>query len=266
MNISSVKLVYFSPTGTTRKILEGIASGTGIEAIEHINMTLPEEAEKTISSFTDELVVIGAPVYAGRLPADAVKRLQHCKGKRTPAILVVVYGNRAYEDALLELVNVSTERGFIPVSGGAFIGEHSFSTQELPIANERPDTQDMEKAAAFGAAVMQKLSDIQTLDDISSLKVPGNFPYKDGPAFPPLSPSTREDICTVCGVCADVCPTAAITVNDAVRTDASRCIKCCACIKECPENARVMDDEGLKGIAKWLHENFSQRKEPEWFV
>ena len=37
MNVSSVKLVYFSPTRTTQKILEGIAQGTGIGPVEHLD-------------------------------------------------------------------------------------------------------------------------------------------------------------------------------------------------------------------------------------
>jgi flavodoxin len=180
MDVSSLKLVYFSPTGTTKKILEGIAKGTGIENIEHVSMTLPDAVTKPIESFTDELVIIGAPVYAGRLPADAVKRFKRFKAKSTPAVIVVVYGNREYEDALLELTNLSKDFGFIPVSGGAFIGEHSYSTEDLPIANGRPDETDIKKATKFGEAIMQKINEMKTLGDVSPLKVPGNFPYKEG--------------------------------------------------------------------------------------
>ena len=266
MDISSVKLVYFSPTGTTKKILEGIAKGTGAENIEHVSMTTPDAVEKPIDNFTDELVIIGAPVYAGRLPSDAVKRFNRFKAKNTPAVLVVVYGNREYEDALLELTHLSKDLGFIPVSGGAFIGEHSYSTEDMPIASGRPDTRDIEKAAEFGAVIAQKLNEIRTLDDLSPIEVPGNVPYKEGMPFPPISPITLEDICTTCGTCADVCPKAAITVNDSVETDVNLCIRCCACVKECPEDARVMDDQRIQDVAKWLHENYGHRKEPEVFV
>lgn len=266
MEIASVALVYFSPTGTTKTVLEGIAKGAGIESINHVPLTLPDKASTLINSFSDKLVIIGAPVYSGRLPADAVKRLQQCKAENTPAVLVVVYGNRAYEDALLELVNLSKELGFIPVSGSAFIGEHSYATKELPIAVNRPDPIDMEKAEDFGKAVIKKLTDIQNVDDIPSLSVPGNIPYKEKMTFPASAPNTLEDLCTMCGICADVCPKEAITVNDTVETDENLCIRCCACVKECPENARIMDDERIMGVTKWLWENCSQRKEPEVFV
>ena len=266
MNVLSVKLVCFSPTGTTKKILDGIAKGIGAENVEHIGMTLPDETTKPLGSFTDELVVIGAPVYAGRLPDDAVKRFKRLKAQNTPAVIVVVYGNREYEDALLELANLSKDLGFIPISAGVFIGEHSYATKEVPIANDRPDTKDIEKATEFGAAIMRKINEIQTLDDVSSLNVPGNFPYKEGMPFPPISPITLEDICTTCGTCADVCPKGAITVTDTVETDVNLCIRCCACVKECPEDARIMDDQRIKDVAKWLNENYGQRKEPEVFI
>ena len=71
MEIKQVKLVYFSPTGTSRTVLESIAQGIAVEDVEHIDLTLPEGARQTISPFSDELVIVGAPVYGGRLPVDA---------------------------------------------------------------------------------------------------------------------------------------------------------------------------------------------------
>ncbi len=266
MKISSVKLVYFSPTGTTKKILEGIAKGIGVETVEHMGMTLPDTTTKPINNFTDELVVIGAPVYAGRLPDDAVKRFKHFRAQNTPAVIIVVYGNREYEDALLELTNLSKDLGFIPISGGAFIGEHSYSTEDMPIADNRPDTKDIETAAAFGEAIIQKMAAIQTLEDVSPLSIPGKFPYQEGmPAFS-VSPKTLEEVCTTCGTCSDVCPKGAISVNTGIETDADLCIQCCACVKECPTDARIMDNPLIQDIAKWLNENYSERKEPETFI
>ncbi len=266
MKVSSVKLVYFSPTGTTKKILEGIAKGVGIENTEHMGMTLPDAITKPFDNFTDELVVIGAPVYAGRLPADAVKRFKRFGAQNTPAVIVVVYGNREYEDALLELTNLSKDLGFIPISGAAFIGEHSYSTEDLPIASNRPDTKDIKTAAAFGEAIIKKITSLQTLEDVSPLNIPGKFPYQDGMPSLPGAPKTLEDVCTTCGTCADVCPVGAITMDAEVVCDENLCIKCCACVKECPTDARIMDNPFIKDVAKWLNENYSQRKEPETFI
>ena len=102
MNIKNVKLIYFSATGTTQKILESIAKGIAVENVEHINLTLPENTQKVIPPFTDELVIMGAPVYGGRLPVDTINRFKQLKASKTLAILVVLYGNREFEDALLD--------------------------------------------------------------------------------------------------------------------------------------------------------------------
>lgn len=265
MNFESLKLVYFSPTGTTKRILEAVAQGVGIEPIEHVCMTWSDASTKQIENFTDDPVLIGAPVHAGRLPADAVERFKRLRGRNTPAVLVVVYGNRAYEDALLELSRLSKELGFIPISAAAFIGEHSFSTTEVPIALGRPDDQDIEKATAFGRAIKQRMADLASLDAVKPLEVPGNFPYRDGMPAVAGAPMTREDLCTTCGTCAEVCPKAAITVNTVVETNAELCIVCCACVKACPDNARIMDIPQIKKSAAWLNEKFSDRKEPEMF-
>ena len=78
------------------------------------------------------MTILSAPVYAGRLPIEAVRRLRRIKAGEAPAVVVVVYGNRAYEDALLELQDLAGEQGFRPIAAGAFIGEHSYSTTGSP--------------------------------------------------------------------------------------------------------------------------------------
>jgi ferredoxin len=266
MEVKQVKLIYFSPTGTTQKVLGSIAKGIAIEDIEHINLTLPEGAQKTIPPFSDELVIIGAPVYGGRLPVDAINRFKQIKASKTLAILIVVYGNREFEDALLELKYLAIELGFNPLAGGAFIGEHSFATKDAPIANGRPDSLDVQMAMDFGSKIKDKLTALQSPDTQMDLEIPGRFPYEaSGARSMAVSPVTLEDTCTVCGTCASVCPTAAISINGSVATKIEQCIRCCACIKSCPTGAMVMEDNMWKNIANWLNENCSTRKAPQIF-
>lgn len=265
MEVKQVKLIYFSPTGTTQKVLENIAKGFTFEDTEHIDLTLPQGAQQTIPPFSDELVIIGAPVYGGRLPVDAVNRFKQLKANKTLAILIVVYGNREFEDALLELKDLALEVGFIPVAGGAFIGEHSFATTDLPIANGRPDSRDVQKAIDFGAKIKEKIIGLPSPDAQIDLEIPGNFPYKVRAQSTAVSPVTNEDTCTICGDCANVCPTAAISINGRVATTVELCIRCCACIKICPTGARTIEDSMWKNMANWLNENFSTRKEPQIF-
>ncbi len=265
MQVKRVKLIYFSPTGTTRKVLESIAGGIAVKDVEHVDLTHPEEARRVIPLSSDELVIIGAPVYGGRLPVEAIRRFKQIQASKTPAVIIVVYGNREFEDSLLELKDLAVELGCIPVAGGAFVGEHSFATKELPIANGRPDRLDVQKALDFGAKIKDAVTALQAPEEQKDLRIPGRFPYEGGARAMTVSPVTREDTCTVCGTCATVCPTAAIAVSGSVATRVELCIRCSACIKNCPTGARFWEDGTMKTISKWLNENCSTRKEPQFF-
>ena len=266
MQIDAVKLVYFSPTGATRKVLRSMAAGMQAAQVAEIDLTPPDADSRKIAQLGHELTVIGMPVYAGRLPVQAAARLRRLRGDHTPVVLVVVYGNRKYEDALVELVDLAVNAGFVPVAGGAFIGEHSYTSAEKPLSVGRPDADDLAKAVQFGKSARAKLESINSLDDLPPLVVPGNRPYKPLKPSEDIAPETDVMLCTLCECCMKVCPTAAITINDHVETDAAKCIVCCACVKVCPTEARMMRDERILKIAGWLYENYSERKEPEFFL
>ena len=129
--LNGTRLIFFSPTHTSAKIARAIGEGIGMGRRMETDLTLDEQTSPI--EMNGELCVIAVPVYGGRVAATALQRLQRLKGNGSPAILVVVYGNRDYEDALLELRNTAVQLGFVPLTAGAFIGEHSFSTPELPM-------------------------------------------------------------------------------------------------------------------------------------
>ncbi len=264
--MNSATIICFSPTGSTRKVLESIAQGTGIGRLERIDLTPPAAAERRPPELRETLAIIGCPVYGGRVPVDAVSRLRGIEGNGAPAAVVVVYGNRAYEDALVELRDLARERGFRPVAAAAFIGEHSFSTADAPIAAGRPDAEDLRRAAEFGRMLAGKTGKLRSLQDEPPVTVPGNIPYKERGGLSNIAPVTEEAVCTRCGECVPVCPTAAIPAEDPLTTDTKACIRCCACIKVCPVGARRMDDPGIRQIAERLSVNCSARKEPEIYL
>lgn len=266
MNIRRTRLIYFSPTRTTKKILEGIAEGLRFKTVEAVDLTPPEMKTAAFDMFPDELVLLGTPVHSGRIPPQAAERIRRFQGRRTPTVVVVVYGNRAYDDALLELKDIAATVGFRPIAAAAFIGEHSFADAAAPIALGRPDRDDLKKAQKFGESIRKKLEIMDPLGTDVNIQVPGTYPYKERRKRQPVSPVSREDVCIRCGRCAEVCPGAAITVEDRVVTDPAACIRCFACIKNCPTGARRMQDPGILKTAKWLNENCSERKEPEIFL
>ena len=270
MNIEKLRLLYFSPTQTTKKVLNAIAAGFNPEAVIDIDLTLPDSIRSKKFDekirIVDGLTIIGVPVYAGRVPPDAASRLRQYKADGTPAVLVVLYGNREFEDALKELNDLALEAGFRPIAGGAFIGEHSYADSKFPIARRRPDHKDIEKCSEFGTLLRKKVEQVDSIDSIPIPEFPGNYPYRDPILLKEISPETLENLCTRCETCVSVCPTAAIVLKDKVLTETGNCIVCCACVKNCPTGARVMKDPKILEIAEWLWKNYSKRKEPEMFL
>lgn len=261
MQYQNIHLVYFSPTHTSAKIAYAIAEGLEAETLTESDIT-HEALKEPLLVGDNELVIVAAPVYGGRVAETAMERICMFRGQDTPVIPVVVYGNRDYEDALKELSDTLASQGFLPISAGAFIGEHSYSRKEMPIAAGRPDADDLLKASQFGHETLIKLEAAGLLSDLPTLKVKGNEPYKEKGPSTPQAPVTDEELCTQCEYCIDVCPVAAISiVDDRMFSDPLLCIKCCACVKECPEGARTFDTP----YTAMLHKHFSARREPELF-
>ena len=95
------------------------------------------------------------PSYGGRVPAVAVERLTMLRGQGARAVLVCVYGNRAYEDTLVELEDAAKQAGFRVIAAVAAIAEHSIARQ---FAAGRPDTQDVKQLSDFARQIQRKLS------------------------------------------------------------------------------------------------------------
>ena len=133
MKINTVWAAYFSATDTTKTVVTQIAKElarhTG-RPLETFDFTLPQ-TRKTPKAFgPGDLVVFGTPVYAGRVPNLLIKYVASVQGNGALAVPVVCYGNRHYDDALMELRNTLRDGGFHPVAGAAFSCQHAFSPSQ----------------------------------------------------------------------------------------------------------------------------------------
>lgn len=261
MKISKIKTVFFSPTGTSKKIVNAIAStfGPGVD-VEEVDLTFNTE---DIQIAGDELAVFGVPVYAGRVATLAKERLKAIVGTGSPAVAVVLYGNREFEDALLEMRDIATAQSFNVISAAAFIGEHSFSSDSFPIGQGRPDEDDLKVASQFGAVCRKKIEELT--DTVAEFEVPGDKPYKDGFPGLPFTPLIDQEKCNQCELCISTCPPQALHLEDELKIKVDNCIFCCACIKNCPEDAISIQAPPLKEKQEWLATNCKDRKEPSFF-
>lgn len=266
MKIESVKSVCFSPTGTTKAVVQGIAHGINPGTMELIDITRPDARKQPLLASEKELLVIGVPVYMGRVPALLIEWLGTIQAHNTPTVCVVVYGNRVYDDALLELKNIVTKCGCIPIACAAYIGEHSFSNSETPTAQGRPDKDDFNHAEVFGQKIREKLQSVSSISQVSDVHVPGTYPYGGVTKLWIVDFITVSDKCSQCGICAEKCPVSAVDAENFRLINMEKCITCCACIKNCPQNARSMKPGLVKDASVRLHTLYSQRKEPECFI
>ncbi len=222
--MKKANLIYFSATGTTRTIIEAIAEGCGVENIEH--HTLLRQPPKHVPISKNELTIFAVPVYSGRVPSVAAQRIKSFVGEKSPAIIAVIYGNREFDDALIELRDIVTECGFMVASAGAFVAQHSIFPK---VGAMRPNSNDLALAKEFGAKSTMLSFDGQ-------IDVPGNPNYKAVSNIP-LQPKTSKKLCDMCGACVTACPTGAISKGK-LKIDKKLCIKCAHCITICPQRAR----------------------------
>jgi ferredoxin len=259
MKIMKTIAVYFSPTHTTEKSLKAFSEGTGVP-FEMIDLTTPAQRTAFKRTFRpDELLVVGFPVYGGRLPKGLDNFFTGIQGQGGPAVATVVYGNRDYDDSLLELKMKLDDCGFQVRAAATFIGEHTFSAK---IASGRPNDTDLATASEFGKKVALALKS----DSAGQLNIKGTFPFNAKGTGPGIPPTTSED-CVMCGLCSANCPWGAIDTVDNKTIDTSKCMRCARCVKDCPTGAKQFTNpEHLAFVPKFEKMLAGRRCEPELFL
>ena len=252
--MSNVIKVYFSPSGTTKKVVDQIAGNfkQEKETCDLLNFNSSKEFAG------DDIVIVGMPVFAGRIPKRGRERLAKLKGDNTPAIAVVNYGNAHVTDSLLELVDLLKENNFNVVAAASTVSHHSIFSG---VAVGRPDEADIEKINEFAEKCQEKIESGTSLES----EIPGNRPYTDYKQLP-FVVSCDETVCAFCYDCVSICPEKAIPDDDPVDTDLDLCSRCTACIHICPEDARIFTGEAFESKKPVFEQANSERKESEFYL
>ena len=276
MEITKTMAIYFSPTTNTRRMTlaaaKGVASVFGTQ-LHFKNWARPRMREQDTVFDSQTLAVVGMPTYAGRLPNLIAPSLKaHLKGNKTPAIAVVTYGNRDYENSLAELVDLLSNNGFIVVAALAAPCAHAFAD----IGTGRPSDQDLMDAIVFGQQVGVNLAQVEYERQLKRVAVPGDpaAPYyrplkADGtPAnFLKAKPEVGAEKCTGCSLCVRLCPMGSVSINPVSGKAEIHgvCIKCQACLRGCEPGALSFTDPEFLAHKAMLEANYTEKKDAAVF-
>lgn len=249
--------LIFSPTGGTRKAAE-IVSGEWSRKVETVDLSEANHDFSVHSFQKEDLILIALPSYGGRVPALAAERLSKIYGNGAGCVLLCVYGNRAYEDTLVEMEDLAEKSGFTVIAAIAAVAEHSILHQ---FAAGRPDKEDMHRLKSYGKAILDKLSDG---GEYKRPDIPGNRPYKEV-RLSGLVPAAAKK-CTGCGLCMEKCPAQAISPENIRSADAKKCISCMRCIAVCPHSARRVNGVMTAAASLAMKKACSLRKDCELFI
>jgi len=245
--------LVFSPTGGTQKVVNLLKEGFPGDW-ERIDLL---KAGVSLECGPEDVCLVAVPSYGGRVPAPAVERLAALRGNGARAVLVCVYGNRAWEDTLLELKDTLSLAGFGAVAAVAAVAEHSIMRQ---YGTGRPDAEDAEELRRFGGEIRQHLESA----DLPLVAVPGNRPYRKYDGLP-MHPVSGKN-CLTCNACVRECPVGAIPMDHPEAVDAKRCIACMRCVMVCPQQTRRVNSILLAAASAKMHKVLSGRKENQLFL
>jgi ferredoxin len=275
--INSVQCLFFSPTGSTRRIVETVAKGTGIPVTAPISVTTPHDRNSFSGQIDGDLLIVGVPVYTGRFPSFVLSPLSKIDGAGRWALPVAVCGNVRMGTCLADLSAILKRQDFNIPAAGNFIAQHSFACDDFPIGKGRPDQDDLRKAAEFGRRVAEKIA--QDPEDITC--VYGRYQYirmyvsgsTEATGFVSLGERHRPtirvsehdaDLCDDCGNCVEVCPTDSINPESYLIEDET-CIRCFACTSVCPSGAKTKVVQPVEQLAVWFRHRSTERGEPLLF-
>ena len=246
--------IFFSPSQTTKKVVEQLASNFDGESETYDLLNFDSEKEFK----NDDIAIVGMPVFAGRIPKRGRERLVKLEGNATKAIAIANYGNAHVTDALLELVNLLKENNFDVIAAATTVSQHSIFDG---VAVGRPDSEDIEKINAFAQKCLKKIESNESLTS----QIPGNEEYTPYKQLP-FEIICDENLCSFCYDCVSICPEIAIPDDDPINTDLELCSRCTACINICPEDARKFSGEAFEAKKPAFEKANNERKEPEFYL
>ncbi len=273
MKINRIRGVFFSGTSNTAKAVTILVERLS-ELFEVQNQIICVNTPATRKSIVDcnetDLLVVGTPTYDGRVPKFLLPYLNsNVVGKNTLVVPLCTFGNRGFDDTLIELRDVLESRGFRSVGAAAVVGQHALAPR---VATGRPNINDKRTLLQLAIELKKKIDDLDEVPEFP-LDVSGNDPVgpyntpRDRYGYPvnisKVRPKTSKEHLDTAKLTIKLCPVGAIA-PDGVQIPGP-CMRCGSCIKLSPRGAKYYDDKDMLFYKGELEYQYRSPKATEIF-
>lgn len=277
--LQKAAVVYCSPGGSTRHVAQVVE-----KKLEHAGMTIVsadlgkgDDGSSVISELGNEKIClfIGSPVYVNH-PVPPVMRFiaDLPENAEVYAVPFITWGGASSGIALYDMGKALMDKGIPLVGAGKVLALHSMMWRcENPLGEDHPDEEDDRLIGELVSGVLEKtaIGSPETLPLIDLAYQPekvhaemekitletakGHMPKKE----------ISEELCTECGVCAEICPVQAIILSPYPEFS-ENCICCFQCVRNCPEEAVIADLTPAEERIRIRAKQFDERPLTQIFV
>jgi flavodoxin/NAD-dependent dihydropyrimidine dehydrogenase PreA subunit len=273
-----ILIIYFSLTGSTKKIAQAIFTGIRSQGEECHIVKLKEANCDELAGY--DLIGLGSPVhfYEPANVTNFIKRLPNLAGKHT--FLFYTHATRP-EAFLPSIMEALQPKDMCIIGAGHWYG--SFNDQQFPkpyLTDGHPDEIDLQEAEEFGREMvnrsrrihlgernlipilpmgremgMKMALEVQKIAT-NNLQAPETLNFKHGDKQQPRFKTQAKfnvQKCEYpkCRLCVDNCPMGGIDLSASPPKFAEPCMNCFFCEKICPTGAIEADFEAAAQIFCW---------------
>lgn len=279
-------VVYYSQTGSTKKIAQAIHKGMSALSEKCDIARLQDVVSEDLIGY--DLIGLGSPVWHRREPAHVMNFIEYTMNEIEGKHGFAFCTHGLYPGHFMaRVVPIMTQRGLIVIGWNNWYGSVSMPEKPKPYFTDgHPDDIDLKEAEDFGKEMVARSKKISEGEDRLIPTLPTGRAYDDIYPGPPRKGQPGGELRTTglwkrvsgrrfdytinkrkckypkCTVCVDNCPTQSIDLSQTPPILIDTCDRCWLCEQICPRGAIEVDWEPIvQFIKKNVVPNFTKVSE-----